>query len=135
MQIDRAVIEINGGCNYTCQMCPQTTPDGKTGARGKNWLRKMSLDEFEDAVAQCAEAGLNVVNLEGSGEPTLNSNLPEYIAIVKKYGAKAFMFSNGLKMSGQFMQDVIDAGADFFRFSIIGSVSYTHLTLPTKRIV
>jgi hypothetical protein len=44
MQIDRAVIEINGGCNYTCQMCPQTTPDGKTGARGKNWLRKMSLE-------------------------------------------------------------------------------------------
>ena len=120
MKIDRAVIEINGGCNYTCQMCPQTTSGGKTGARGKNWLRKMSLSEFEDAVAQCAEAGLNVVNLEGSGEPTLNSNLPEYISIVKKYGAKAFMFSNGLKMSGQFMQDVIDAGADYFRFSIIG---------------
>lgn len=120
MEIDRAVIEINGGCNYTCMMCPQTTPDGKTGARGKNWLKKMSLAEFEDAVAQCAEAGLNVVNLEGSGEPTLNNNLPEYIAIVKKYNAKAFMFSNGMKMSGQFMKDVIDAGTDFFRFSIIG---------------
>ena len=120
MDIDRAVIEINGGCNYTCQMCPQTKPDGKTGARGKNWLKKMSLDEFEDAVAQCAEAGLNVVNLEGSGEPTLNNDLPNYIEIVKKYGAKAFMFSNGMKMSGQFMKDVIDAGTDFFRFSIIG---------------
>ena len=120
MEIDRAVIEINGGCNYTCQMCPQTTPDGKTGARGKNWLKKMSLEAFEDAVAQCAEAGLRVVNLEGSGEPTLNNDLPSYIAIVKKYGAKAFMFSNGMKMSGGFMQEVIDAGADFFRFSIIG---------------
>jgi wyosine [tRNA(Phe)-imidazoG37] synthetase (radical SAM superfamily) len=120
LKIDRAVIEINGGCNYTCQMCPQTASDGSTGARGKNWLTKMSLTEFEDNVAQCAEAGLNVVNLEGSGEPTLNNNLPEYIAIVKKYGAKAFMFSNGMKMSGQFMKDVIDAGTDFFRFSIIG---------------
>ena len=120
MKIDRAVIEINGGCNYTCQMCPQTNKDGSTGARGKNWLTKMSLTEFEDSVAQCAEAGLNVVNLEGSGEPTLNNNLPEYIAIVKKYGAKAFMFSNGMKMSGQFMKDVIDAGTDFFRFSMIG---------------
>ena len=120
MKIDRAVIEINGGCNYTCQMCPQTTPDGKTGARGKGWLKKMSLEAFEDAVAQCAEAGLNVVNLEGSGEPTLNNDLPKYIEIVKKYGAKAFMFSNGFKMSGDFMKEVIDAGADFFRFSIIG---------------
>ena len=93
MHIDRAVIEINGGCNYTCQMCPQTNTDGTTGARGKNWLKKMPLDVFEDYVAQCAEAGLNVVNLEGSGEPTLNRNLPEYVAIVKKYGAKAFMFT------------------------------------------
>lgn len=120
MHIDRAVIEINGGCNYTCQMCPQTNPDGSTGARGKNWLKKMPLDVFEDYVAQCAEAGLNVVNLEGSGEPTLNRNLPEYVAIVKKYGAKAFMFTNGFRMTGKLMHEVIDAGADFIRFSMIG---------------
>jgi len=120
MKIDRAVIEINGGCNYTCQMCPQTNPDGTHGARGKNWLKKMSLTEFEDNVAQCAEAGLNVVNLDGSGEVTLNRNLPEYIKIVKKYGAKAFMFSNGMRMSDAFMRETVDAGCDFFRFSIIG---------------
>lgn len=126
MKIDRAVIEINGGCNYTCQMCPQTNTDGTTGARGKNWLKKMSLTEFEDYVAQCAEAGLRVVNLEGSGEPTLNRNLPDYIAIVKKYGAKAFMFSNGMKMKDDFMKEVVDAGADFFRFSIIGYDQWTY---------
>lgn len=120
MIIDRAVIEINGGCNYTCQMCPQTNADGTTGARGKNWLKKMSLSQFEDIVADCAQHGLNVVNLEGSGEPTLNRDLARYIEIVKKYNAKAFMFSNGMRASGDFMKDIIDAGADFFRFSIIG---------------
>ena len=120
MKIDRAVIEINGGCNYTCQMCPQTNDDGSTGARGKNWLKKMSLYDFEKYVAQCAEAGLNVVNLEGSGEPTLNRNLAEYVKIVKKYDAKAFMFSNGRLMKGDFMKGVVDAGVDFFRFSIVG---------------
>lgn len=120
MKIDRAVIEINGGCNYTCQMCPQTNKDGSTGARGKNWLKKMSLYDFEKYVAQCAEAGLNVVNLEGSGEPTLNRDLAEYVKIVKKYGAKAFMFSNGRLMKDDFMKGVVDAGVDFFRFSIVG---------------
>jgi MoaA/NifB/PqqE/SkfB family radical SAM enzyme len=120
MNIDRAVIEINGGCNYTCQMCPQTNPDGTHGARGKNWLTKMSLHEFEDAVAQCAEAGLRVVNLDGSGEVTLNRNLADYIKIVKKYNAKAFMFSNGYRASGDFMKEIVDAGCDFFRFSIVG---------------
>ncbi len=76
-------------------MCPQTNKDGTTGARGKNWLRKMPLDMFERAVSECAEAGLNVVNLEGSGEATLNSDLAEYIKVVKRYNAKAFIFSNG----------------------------------------
>jgi uncharacterized Fe-S cluster-containing radical SAM superfamily protein len=119
-EIDRAVIEVNGGCNYTCAMCPQTTPEGKTGARGKDWLKKMPLDMFERAVAECAEAGLNVVNLDGSGEATLNRDLPKYIEIVKKYGAQCYIFSNGFRMHGEFMHDCVDAGLDFFRFSIIG---------------
>jgi wyosine [tRNA(Phe)-imidazoG37] synthetase (radical SAM superfamily) len=100
MEIDRAVIEINGGAIILVRCVLRQLQMVRQGARGKNWLKKMSLEAFEDAVAQCAEAGLNVVNLEGSGEPTLNNDLPSYIAIVKKYGAKAFMFSNGMKMSG-----------------------------------
>ena len=117
MKIDRAVIEINGGCNYSCTMCPQ---DMRTGGRDKRFLAKMSLEEFEINVKDCAQHGLNVVNLEGSGEPTLQRNLPEFIKVVKKYGAKAFMFSNGHLMKGQFMRDCVDAGLDFYRFSFIG---------------
>lgn len=101
-------------------MCPQTHPDGTTGARGKNWMRKMPLAEFERYVAECAEAGLNVVNLDGSGEATISLDLPEYISVVKKYGAQAVIFSNGYRMNGNFMQECVDAGLDFFRFSIIG---------------
>jgi len=117
MQIDRAVIEVNGGCNYSCSMCPQ---DVRTGGRHKDFLKKMSLQEFEDNVADCAQHGLRLVNLDGSGEATLNRNLPKYIEIVKKYGAKAFIFSNGYRMEGKFMRDCVDAGLDFYRFSWIG---------------
>jgi MoaA/NifB/PqqE/SkfB family radical SAM enzyme len=118
--VDRAVIEVNGGCNYTCDMCPQTNPDGSSGARGKDWLRKMSLQDFEAIVEECASAGLNVVNLEGSGEPTLARNLPEYIKIVRKYGAKAFIYTNGYNLRGRFMEECVDAGLSLARFSIIG---------------
>jgi MoaA/NifB/PqqE/SkfB family radical SAM enzyme len=118
--LDRAVIEVNGGCNYTCAMCPQTTPEGKTGARGKNWLKKMPLHQFEDIVAECAEYGVRIINLDGSGEATLNRNLADYIAIVKKYNAKPYIFSNGYNMTGSYMRECVDAGLDYYRFSVIG---------------
>jgi len=128
MKIDRAVIEINGGCNYSCQMCPQAKDaNGKPG-RHKDFLKKMSLEEFEKNVADCAKHGLRVVNLDGSGEATLNRNLPEYIKIVTKYGCESVIFSNGFNMSGQFMRDCVDAGLTFFRFSIIGSNPSQYLT-------
>lgn len=114
VSIDRAVIEVNGGCNYKCGMCPQTT------GREHQFLKKMSLSEFEDVVAQCAEYGLNVVNLEGSGEPTLNRDLPKYIEIVRKYKAKPFIYSNGYLMKGDFMKDCVDAGLALMRYSVIG---------------
>lgn len=117
IKIDRAVIEIQGGCNFDCTMCPQ---DKRTGGRHKDFLTKMSLIEFENYVGDCAQHGLRVVNLDGSGEATINRMLPEYIKIVKKYDAQAVIFSNGFKMHGQYMKDCVDVGLDFFRFSFIG---------------
>lgn len=117
-KIERAVIEVNGGCNYSCSMCPQ---DARTGGRDKRFLSKMTLGEFEETVAELTRHGVKVVNLEGSGEPTLNNNLPEYIKTVKKYGVKAYAFSNGFRMRGRFMEECVDAGLDLYRVSIIGS--------------
>lgn len=127
MNIERAVIEINGGCNYSCTMCPQSV------GRTKSFLRKMPLTQFEDIVSQCAEHGVKVVNLEGSGEPTLNRDLAKYVEVVKRYGMKAFIFSNGFRMSGTLMKDTIDAGLDYFRFSVIGYDHETYLRWMNSR--
>lgn len=104
-------------------MCPQSNP-----GRDKQFLKKMSLTDFERVVAECAEHGLNVVNLEGSGEPTLNRNLAEYVKIVKKYGAKAYIFTNGHNLDDRMMREVVDAGIDFVRFSVIGYDQLSYLT-------
>ena len=46
-QINQLNLEVFGGCNYTCQMCPQTSP-----GRGKSFTRKMPLNEFKDILDQ-----------------------------------------------------------------------------------
>jgi len=109
-------MEVFGGCNYTCQMCPQSNP-----GRGKNFTRKMPLDEFEKILDKIVpKYGSPVINLEGSGEPTMAKDLDKYIAAVKKRGLKCYMYCNGARLNGKFMKNVIDAGIDFIRFSVIG---------------
>ena len=118
MNFDRAVIEVNGACNYTCQMCPQSK------GRDADFLGSMDKDTFKAVLRQ---TNPKIVNLEGSGEPTMKSDLPWYIETAKEHGAKVYIFSNGLKMRGQFMKDCVSAGLDFFRFSIIGYNEQTYL--------
>ena len=116
LDLKRVVMEVFGGCNYTCQMCPQSNP-----GRGVNFTRKMPLKEFVRILDELVPRyGKPQINLEGSGEPTMAKDLPEYIKEVKKRGLKCFMYCNGARLNGKFMNDVVDAGIDFIRISVIG---------------
>jgi MoaA/NifB/PqqE/SkfB family radical SAM enzyme len=115
MKLERAVIEVFGGCNYSCGMCPQSQ------GRGSDFTKKMPLDLFENILDQLSpKYGFPVINLEGSGEPTLAKDLPLYVEACTRRNLPSFMYCNGSRMKGQFMKDVIDAGLDFVRFSFIG---------------
>ena len=109
-------MEVFGGCNYTCKMCPQSDP-----GRGKNFTRKMPLTKFEEILDKIVpKYGNPLINLEGSGEPTMAKDLDKYVETVKKKGLKCFMYCNGANLKGKFMERVINAGIDFIRFSMIG---------------
>jgi MoaA/NifB/PqqE/SkfB family radical SAM enzyme len=117
LNLKRAVIEVFGGCNYTCQMCPQGSDEG----REKEFLKKMPLKQFENILDQITpKYGHPVINLEGSGEPTMAKDLHKYIAACTKRGLKSYLYCNGAKFTGQYMKDCIDAGLSLIRFSVIG---------------
>ena len=42
VKLQRIVLEVFGGCNYTCSMCPQSHP-----GRGKNFTKKMNIKEIK----------------------------------------------------------------------------------------
>lgn len=116
INLQRVVIEIFGGCNYTCKMCPQTSP-----GREKHFLRYMPLDQFENILDQITPRyGKPLINLEGSGEPTMNRDLPLYIEACTRRGLRSYIYSNGSNFTGDLMRDSIDAGLSLFRFSVIG---------------
>ena len=116
LKLQRIVMEVFGGCNYTCQMCPQSNP-----GRGSSFTRKMPLGEFKRILNELVpKYGSPQINLEGSGEPTMAKDLPEYVKAVKEKGLKCFMYCNGARLNGKFMRDVVDAGIDFIRISVIG---------------
>jgi len=115
VKLKRVLMEVFGGCNYTCQMCPQST------GRGKDFTRKMPLKMFKEVLDKLVpNYGTPVIGLSGSGEATMAKDLPDYIKAVKDKGCKAYINTNGARLKGQLMKDVIDAGIDLVRFSVIG---------------
>lgn len=115
-KLNRVVLEVFGGCNYTCQMCPQTIP-----GRDVSLKQKISLENFEKILDKLTpQYGHPQINLEGSGEPTMAKDLNLYVRAVKKRNLKCFMYTNGFRLHGDFMKSIIDEGIDFIRVSLIG---------------
>jgi len=111
--IKRAVIEIEGGCNLMCQMCPQQFGRGSFNA-------KIEFDVYKRLVDECIALGVEVIQLDGSGEATLNKDLAKFIEYPSKHGVKVQIYSNGTLMAGDFMKACVDAGLSIYRFSMNG---------------
>tara|TARA_X000000368_G_scaffold211629_1_gene167252 strand:+ start:1114 stop:2115 length:1002 start_codon:yes stop_codon:yes gene_type:complete len=116
VELKRVLMEVFGGCNYTCQMCPQSTP-----GRDTSFKRKLPLKDFEKILDKITpEYGKPVIGLSGSGEATMAKDLADYIKIVKKRNLSVFIYTNGARVVGDYMKSLVDAGIDLIRFSIIG---------------
>lgn len=114
-RLERISLEIYGGCNYSCKMCPQSW------GRGSQWTRKMPLSLFESILDQVTdEFGKPVVNLQGSGEPSLVKDLSKYVEACTRRQLPSYIYTNGSHLNGDRMRDAIDAGLSYVRFSCIG---------------
>jgi hypothetical protein len=115
-------LELNGGCNYKCPMCPQAH------GREKDFLKKLPFEVFTKIVDDALHYGLDTVSLHGSGEPTLNRDMAKYVEYVKSKNVKCISFTNGYRLTEDLSKDLIEAGIDVLRISCIGydRPSYAH---------
>ena len=107
-------MEINGGCNYKCKMCPQAV------GREKEFLKKLPFDVFEKAVDDAMQYGLKTVSLHGGGAPTLNKDFPKYVKAVKARGLRCTSITNAKRLTPDLSYALIDAGIDVLRVSAVG---------------
>ena len=114
LTIRQIALEIYGGCNYKCPMCPQAE------GREKEFVKKMPFEVFAKIIDDGKKYGLEVVSLQGSGEPTLHPEMPKFVAYVKKQGLKCISLTNGYLLTPQLSRSLIEAGLDTLRVSAIG---------------
>ena len=67
-EITQLNMEVFGGCNLACPMCPQ----GIEGGREKEFKKSLNEDLFKKIIDEAIPMGLKYVNLSGSGEPWPN---------------------------------------------------------------
>src|SRR3989344_3598556 len=109
MRIEQLNIEIFGGCNLSCQMCPQ----GKEmGGREKDFLKTMSFEVFTKVVEDSMQYGLKAVSLHGSGEPTGHPDIEKMVKFVAERNLHASFFTNGLRLPGKLFERLVLAGLD-----------------------
>ena len=71
------------------------------------------LDQLTDT--ECEE-----IYLEGSGEPTMNKKLPDFVKAGTDRGFKMSFITNGFWFKDDLMKRTIDAGMHFARISVTG---------------
>ena len=105
---EKIYADITHKCNMSCTNCyipNRTIPD-------------MELEKFSLVVSQLPK--MTEIRLIG-GEPTLNPFLIEFIKITQKYGHRAVLVSNGLKLADpKYVELLKNAGLKFCYVSLSG---------------
>ena len=115
--IEKAVIEICGSCNYSCSFCPHSFTEG----RERSFRKMMNYQQFVNTLDQLMETNCKEIYLEGSGEPTMNKKLPEFVKAGTDRGFKMSFITNGFWFKDDLMKRTVDAGMHFARISVTGS--------------
>jgi len=114
-------IELFGGCNYSCKMCPQGEP-----GREKDFKKMIPIDVYKKVIDDAMGYGLEAVSIHGSGEPTLSKNFIESIKYAKSLGLTCYSFTNGYLLTKELSEKIVESGLDVLRISVVGYDSHTY---------
>jgi len=136
-------IETTNACNMRCEMCPRTTMmtrpietmHKETFEKVINQLRPWKEEEWnawERFVAEKYNIQANEVNenhfflyvipkvivLHGYGDPLLDKNIPDYVALMTKKGLLSYFSCNPANINMERTIQTFENGLDYIKYSV-----------------
>ncbi|MBW1771044.1 MAG: radical SAM protein, partial [Deltaproteobacteria bacterium] len=116
--LDWVQVEVTTYCNESCIYCPRTLMQNR-------WAnRHMSIELFNELVPFLRHTDL--VYLQGWGEPLLNKDFFEMVRICKDRGKRVGFTTNGMLLTEDTIQTLVDLELDIIAISFAGTTARTH---------
>ncbi len=112
--LTRVYVEPTNGCNLSCRTCVRNSWSEPVGS--------MSMDTYRRLVDGLRSVpSLQFVSFWGLGEPLLHPGIVEMVALARGLGAKTEMVTNGLLLSREVSESLVEAGLDSLVVSVDGT--------------
>lgn len=110
---DTLMLELTNACNLRCVMCRNATMKRKRGF--------MSMEVIERALTEAKELGIKKIALYTTGESLMHLEFIDIVKKVKEYDFYCYTTSNGLLLTEETCEAMIEAGMDSVKISIDGA--------------
>lgn len=122
-------VEPTNNCNLNCPFClvglqnslPSTAHD--LLPRGFGF---MDMDLFKKIARDAAAFGIETMQLHFQGEPLLHKKFPDMVKEARAQGLLTHIFTNGLPITENYAERILDSGLDMMRFSVDGASEETY---------
>lgn len=109
---ERVMVSPTDRCNLKCGICWRLGKEAKHD--------ELTLEEIEVILKDCKELGTRVIDLTGGGEVFIREDVTELLTLVKNFGFKGTLTTNGTLLTQDRMKKLIEIGWDDICFSLDG---------------
>jgi radical SAM protein with 4Fe4S-binding SPASM domain len=123
------VVEPTNRCNLNCPFCLVGLQNQLGSAEHSKIPRGFGFMDFglyEKIVKDAVDFGTKKIQLHFQGESLLHKQFPEMIRLAKQYGMSTQVFTNGLLLTMEYIDSIIQSGLDNMRFSVDGASDETY---------
>ncbi|MFC2156803.1 radical SAM protein [Acidobacteriota bacterium] len=110
-------IEITTNCTLKCKFCAHRTMERSGGTMDLDLFKKV-IQDINEMLIEFGDKEMTEISLTRWGEPLMQTNLDEYIAVVKEYGLYAYIPTNGTVMNAQKRKLILDSAVDKMNISV-----------------